>query len=359
MKIKIVIFYILLLGMAACKKNGSPANNNNNNNNNTNPPPVDSSYNPIDPKLPPTVGFFGNAWKSRTFNATIDNATTAASGVVSDSLTIDVDKVLAKTPPYIFGNNSNLWMGQIVTQSNLMQYIKDLSPNIIRAPAGSVSDTYFWNGTDANPRPADAPDSIYTSGTLGSIGGWYGGDAASWTLSLSDYYSLLSQTNSTGIFTVNYGYARYGTGPNPVTAAAHLAADMVRADNGKTKFWEIGNEIYGNWEAGFLIDVTKNHDGQPATVTGALYGTHFNVFADSMRAAAQSIGATIYIGAILYGSPPSPMMTIRSRPGTRVCWPMRVRQPTFSSTTIIIRPITPIRRCHRYSVPAPPKRRPP
>jgi hypothetical protein len=112
------------------------------------------------------------------------------------------------------------------------------------------------------------------------------------------------QTNSTAIFTVNYGYARYGTGPNPVAAAAHLAADWVRHDNGKTKFWEIGNEIYGSWEAGFEIDVTKNKDGQPSTVTGALYGKHFNVFADSMRAAAQSIGATIYIGAIVYGSPP-------------------------------------------------------
>jgi len=33
----------------------------------------------------------------------------------TDSLTVDVNKVLAKVPPYLFGNNSNLWMGQIVT----------------------------------------------------------------------------------------------------------------------------------------------------------------------------------------------------------------------------------------------------
>ncbi|MEI9958909.1 MAG: hypothetical protein WDM90_21935 [Ferruginibacter sp.] len=38
---------------------------------------------------------------------------------------------------------------------------------------------------------------------------------------------MLSQTNSTGIITVNYGYARYGTSANPVAAAAHLAADWV------------------------------------------------------------------------------------------------------------------------------------
>ena len=61
---------------------------------------------------------------------------------------------------------------------------------------------------------------------------------------------------------------------------------LERYDNGRTKFWEIGNETYGNWEAGYMIDVTKNQDQQPAVVTGALYGQHVNVFADSMRAAA-------------------------------------------------------------------------
>jgi len=78
----------------------------------------------------------------------------------------------------------------------------------------------------------------------------------------------------------------------------------VRYDNGRTKFWEIGNETYGNWEAGWQIDQTKNKDGQPQYVDGHLYGQHVLVFADSMRAAAAQIGATIYIGATLEDSPP-------------------------------------------------------
>jgi hypothetical protein len=99
----------------------------------------------------------------------------------------------------MFGNNSNLWMQQIVTYPNLIQYIADLSPNIIRAPAGSVSDVYFWDGTAANPAPADVPDSIYTNGgTLGPTGPWYGGNTQSWTLSLSNYYSMLASVNSPG-----------------------------------------------------------------------------------------------------------------------------------------------------------------
>ncbi len=298
----------VLLGASACSKSVKGSNNNNNGGGGGGGgSTTDSTYNPVDPSTPATVGFFANNWAARTFAGPGDAGSSplATSAAVTDSLKINVNNVLAKVPPTVFGNNSNLWMGQIVTQTSLMQYISDLSPNIIRAPAGSVSDVYFWNGTAASPAPADVPDSIYTNnGTLGPTGPWYGGNTQSWTLSLDDYYSMLSSTKSQGIFTVNYGYARYGTGPNPVSAAAHLAADWVRHDNGRTKYWEIGNESYGSWEAGWKIDVTRNQDGQPALITGSLYGQHWNVFADSMRAAASQIGATIYIGAILYGSPP-------------------------------------------------------
>ena len=292
----------LLISAAACKKAANTGNSGGGGGGTTTK--VDSSYQPVDPPVAATIGFFGNGWTARTLSLPADTSVTPTTLGVTDSLTIDLNDVVVKTPPYLFGNNSNLWMGQIVTQANLMQYIKDLSPNIIRAPAGSVSDVYFWNGTALNPAPADAPDSILSSsGVLGPLGAWYGGNTQSWTFSLDNYYSMLASTNSTGIITINYGYARYGTGANPVAAAAHLAADWVRYDNGRTKFWEIGNETYGNWEAGYLIDQSKNQDGQPATVTGALYGQHVNVFADSMRAAAQQTGATIYIGATLYASP--------------------------------------------------------
>ena len=311
MKIKMLMLLNGLVFFAgiACKKSTAPVTDNGsggngNGNGNGGNTSVDSIYNPVDPTLATTVGFFQNHWKAKSFSVPAFTAGTEASGSVTDSLVIDVNNVIAKVPVYVYGNNSNLWMGQIVTQPSLMQYMKDLSPNIIRAPAGSVSDVYFFNGTQAAPGPPDAPLSLLNSdGTSSASNFWYGGNTASWTFSLDNYYNLLSQTNSTGIITINYGYARYGTSDNPVAAAAHLAADWVRYDNGRTKFWEIGNETYGNWEAGYRIDLTKNKDGQPEYITGALYGQHFKVFADSMRAAAQQVGATIYIGASLYEQP--------------------------------------------------------
>jgi len=291
-----------LTTVAACKKNPSPIKPGG-----EYPLITDSVYKPVDPSLPATVGFFLDAWVARNFSTPDTVTGTIPSLAATDSLIIDVNKVLAKVSPYVFGNNSNLWMGQIVTQPFLMQYIKDLSPNIIRAPAGSVSDVYFFNGTDADPKPWDAPDSVLGSdGKPVDIGKWYGGNTASNTLQLDNYYTLLAQSKSTGIITINYGYARYGRSADPVAAAAHLAADWVRYDNGRTKFWEIGNETYGSWEAGYFIDTAKNQDHQPYQVTGALYGAHVKVFADSMKAAARETGATIYIGATLYQETPAP-----------------------------------------------------
>ncbi len=297
---------VLLIFSAGCKKSSTPVNTGGNTGGGTYPAITDSVYNPADPATPATVGFFAGGWKSRTFTAPDFLAGAVPSVVATDSLTINVNKVLVKVPPYVYGANSNLWSGQMVTQTTLMKYLADLSPNIIRGPGGSISDVYFWNGTSAKPAPADAPPNLLNaSGASSAAGYWYGGNTASYTFELSNYYNLLAQTNSTGILTINYGYARYGTSPNPVVAAAHLAADWVRYDNGRTKYWEIGNENYGNWEAGYLIDQSQNKDAQPSTITGALYGKHVAVFADSMKAAAREVGATIYIGATLYQNHPA------------------------------------------------------
>ena len=307
----IVAFFFLsafFIVSGSCKKNISGEDTGGDNGGETDnkyPVIIDSNYNPSDPPASATIGFFGDAWSAKTFVVPEIISGIVPDAAATDSLTIDVNKVLVKVPAYVYGNNSNLWMGQVVTQPDLMQYIKDLAPHIIRAPAGSVSDVYFWNGTADFPAPADAPSTLLNAdgSSTASNYAWYGGNTASWTFSLDNYYKLLSQTNSTGIITINYGYARYGTSANPVAAAAHLAADWVRYDKGRTKFWEIGNETYGNWEAGYRIDVSQNKDGQPEYITGALYGQHFKVFSDSMKAAAQQVGATIYIGASLYERP--------------------------------------------------------
>ncbi|MGI8638000.1 MAG: alpha-L-arabinofuranosidase, partial [Segetibacter sp.] len=252
----------------------------------------------VDPAVANTIGFFLDDWTPKTFSAPafIDTAVPAAG---TTTINIDASKIITKIPPAIYGNNANTYMTQMVTEPVLIDYIKNLKPNIIRFPGGNLSSVYFWNAS-AGTKPSDAPDSLVDANGARFLNGyWYGKNTENWTLSLDNYYAMLQQTGNKGIITVNYGYARYGTSSDPAAQAAHLAADWVRYDNGRTKYWEIGNESNGTWQAGYRMNVSKNRDGQPEIITGDLYGQHYKVFADSMRKAAASIGKTIYIGAQL------------------------------------------------------------
>ncbi|MBS1525905.1 MAG: alpha-L-arabinofuranosidase [Bacteroidetes bacterium] len=298
---------LLLLASAAfyaCKKqnNGNQDNNNNNNGLVTIGNTPGTITKGTDPQAAAAQGFFlTDSWQAKTFTIP-SNAATASKPAASDiTVTIDLSQIITKVSPYIFGNNTNPFMGQFVDQPVLMSNLTTLSPNILRFPGGSLSDIYFWNAGDGQA-PADAPAQLLdANGNASNAGYWFGNNPAAWTLTLDNYYKVLQQTNSTGLITVNYGYARYGTSAHPDQAAAHLAAQWVRYDKGRTKYWEIGNEIYGNWEAGYRINTATNQDGQPPIITPALYGTHFKVFADSMRAAAKETGAAIQIGIVLTG----------------------------------------------------------
>lgn len=294
---------LLLFALGACgKKSSTPTGEGNK------PDTTVTVVTPPDPATAATEGFFKNGWTAKTFTAPPFNET-AAPADVNTTVTVDASTIITKISPALFGNNSNLYMTQMVTEPTLMGHITKLHPGIIRFPGGNLSSIYFWNGTPGNP-PTDAPVNIPDmNGTMANAGYWYGRNNDGWTLSLDNYYRMLQQTNNEGIITLNYGYARYGNSNNPVAAAAHLAADWVRYDNGRTKYWEIGNESNGTWQAGYRIDVSQNKDGQPLLITGDLYGRHAKVFIDSLRKAATEIGKTIYIGVQLLEQEPASWAT--------------------------------------------------
>ena len=282
----------LMIGSVACNRTSV------NRSNNTVDVVSSAIKDPVDPPVASTQGFFLDDWQPKTYVAPQYTDEVAPANPTA-TVTIDMANVITKIPTAIFGQNANIWMSKMIDQPAFITHLTHLNPHILRWPAGSGSDVYFWNC--ANQPPADAPkrlmksDGAFQTDNLYS----YGKINNNWQGSVDDYYAVLKKTNSVGLITVNYGYARYGTSANPVAAAAHLAADWVRYDKGRSKYWEVGNENSGFWEWGFRIDKSANKDGQPEYLNGKLYAQHFKVFADSMRTAAAQIGTTIYIGAVM------------------------------------------------------------
>lgn len=300
----VLLCAVLTIAMACNKRTPDKENGN-----------IDTSGTVItvpDPAVAATIGFFMEGWAQKKFIAPAFTEKEQPAEAAY-TVTLDASAVATKISPALFGNNSNIYMSQMVTETKLINHIRELHPGIIRFPGGNLSSVYFWNSTPGNP-PADAPLKIKDSnGNSIDAGYWYGGNTENWTISVENYYKMLQQTGNEGIITINYAYARYSTAPDPVAAAAHLAADWVRYDKGRTRYWEVGNESNGVWQAGYRIDVTQNKDGQPEIISGDLYGRHFKVFADSMRKAAAELGNTIYIGAQLLEHEPATWATVTDK----------------------------------------------
>lgn len=238
-------------------------------------------------------GLFCNTWEPKEFVVPLfEDYNAENSDSVQYIITVDFDAKLGKVSPYLSGINATTYNGNYLNDGKMLDLVSSLKPSLIRFPGGDASNMYFFNGL-----PNDLPPKAYTFN--GEWTDFLDGTAnVSWKMNTAQYYALLDSIGSEGMITVNYPYARYGLSEDPVAKAASLAADWVRFDKGRTKFWEIGNETYACWEGGFRIDTTLNADDQPEYINGKLYGEHFRVFADSMRAAAQQINAEIYIGAI-------------------------------------------------------------
>ena len=159
---------------SACKKSSGG----------NNPPPTGdtTTVNPqVDPPLAATIGFFMNDWQAKNF--TIPSSTTTGNVPTASGVTVNIDRsnVITKISRSFAGNNANIWMSQLVTESPLLDHLSTIHPHIIRFPGGSISDVFFWNAQPNTP-PADAPAQlVQANGSSVNAGYWFGKNTASWT----------------------------------------------------------------------------------------------------------------------------------------------------------------------------------
>ncbi|MEU0880840.1 cellulose binding domain-containing protein [Lentzea sp. NPDC005914] len=181
-----------------------------------------------------------------------------ASGAPAATVVVNAKAGLATVPDTAIGVNHAIWDSQLGT-SAVNDLLGDAGVRMMRYPGGSYGDIYHWKDHTA-PGGYVAPNTDFDT--------FMGG---------------VRRAQAQPIIIANYG-----------TGTPQEAADWVRYANVTkgygVKYWEIGNELYGNGHYGSNWEADDHPDKSPAG-----YARETVAFARAMKA----VDPTIKIGAVL------------------------------------------------------------
>jgi hypothetical protein len=196
------------------------------------------------------------------------------------TVSIDTNAHLATVPATAIGLNASTYDANL-TDAAVPSLVKDAGVGVMRFPGGTESDSYDWkNNTDVLSGQRQARD-------------------------FDQFMSVAGQVGAQPMITVDYGTGdTLGKSRSPAETGAQIAADWVRYANVEhsyhVKYWEIGNEVYGNdtynafWEpddhCGAIPPTTQPADCGPAVYAKA---------AAAYIAAMKAVDPTISVGIVL------------------------------------------------------------
>jgi alpha-L-arabinofuranosidase len=187
------------------------------------------------------------------------------------SATVNTKNVLSKLPATAFGINNAVWDSDLL-DPELPGLLSANGVKVMRYSGGSTSDVYHWqsNTTEVGQSYAN-PNNTFDA-----------------------FMGVVKATGAQAMVTVNYGsgtpeeaagwvaYANKG-GPNYHGPVPTYAGGSSTGQRYGVKYWEIGNELYGNgtYGADWEYDV---HDLGPT-----MYGNNVVAFSQAMKGSDPSI----------------------------------------------------------------------
>jgi hypothetical protein len=217
----------------------------------------------------------GHGAAERTAKVACQGGTTPGT---PSAVTVDTRSNLGVLSSLAVGANAAAWDTNL-TDAELPRLLVDAGLQVLRYPGGSTSNNYHWlsNTPDDPNQGTTVPNATFDA-----------------------YMSVVKTTGAQSMVTVNYGsgtaqeaadwvrYANRGgrhySGPVPTYPGASSTGH-----NYGIKYWEIGNEMYGDGTYGAIWEVNHNaHD--PTT-----YANGVVAFSAAMRA----VDPSIRLGAVL------------------------------------------------------------
>jgi alpha-N-arabinofuranosidase len=185
------------------------------------------------------------------------------------NVTVDPKEKIRKVDRRLFGLNAAVWDAAYASP-NTQALLSELNNQALRFPGGSLSDVYHWQTNMSE------------------------GQSFEWATSYDEFIQIAAATRAAVYITVNYGT---GT-PEEAAAWVHYA-NKVKRNN--VRYWEVGNENYGSWEAD---NNERPHD--PVT-----YATRFKEYWRQMKAVDPTIkiGAVVAIGEDSFANYPEQVVT--------------------------------------------------
>jgi Cellulose binding domain/Fibronectin type III domain len=186
------------------------------------------------------------------------NLPDAAAATTPVAVTVNARAGLATVPGTALGVNDAVWDSQLGTPAT-SDLLRSAGVRMMRYPGGSYGDIYHWQDNSA-------PGGYVAPGT--------------------DFDTFMGSVQRVGAQPMLI--ANYGTG-SPAEAAGWVRYANVTKGYA-AKYWEIGNENYGNGHYGADWEADNHADKSPTA-----YANGVVAFADAMKA----VDPTIKIGAVL------------------------------------------------------------
>ncbi|HEY0752879.1 MAG TPA: cellulose binding domain-containing protein [Ktedonobacteraceae bacterium] len=200
-----------------------------------------------------------------------------AFAATSTQVTVNTAQTLGTLTRISKGLNTAVWDGNLL-DSAAASAIKNAGIGILRYPGGSTSDVYHWQSNSNAPgQGTDATGDNFDA-----------------------YMSMVQAVGAQPMITVDYGagtpaeaaawvqYANKGgagyNGPVPTYAGASSTGHTYGI-----KYWEVGNEVYGDGTYGAAWEFNNNAH------SSATYANNLVTYSKAMKA----VDASIQIGAVL------------------------------------------------------------